>query len=1443
MYSSAPLVSATDPSRGALVTDLTQVSVTFSEAVTGVTADDLTVDGVAATGVTGSGAGPYVFTVNSPAPGTLEVVLRADGGIADLQSVPFAGDSWQYLYGLPRIVINEIHYHPAVSSVLAGENPEDLQFLELYNDDTVTVDLTGFALSEGVSFTFPAGTTMAPGAFLVVAENATFLRSKVTIPAGVSVLQWTDGNLANSGETVELIDSYGHVLDSVPYYDGGEWASAPDGGGPSLELLNPRMPNQYGHAWRASLVNNGTPGALNGRYVSAPIPVISAVHHAPPIPGAGQPVTITAFAIDVSVAPTVTLQYRQDQEPTTAYTAVAMLDDGLHGDGAAGDRVYGVVLAGLAEGQRLDFAVQASNGAATSVSPIDHDGTFPGAGGHPAQVYLCKFSSAALPTDFPSYHMITTQYTRNRQATRDKTVYDATFLRCPAGAQPSQCEVFYNATERYRGASSLNQNPPSFRIDLPGGHHMASEMGFTIKSINMLGQQPARQGVGYGLFDAAGLPHPKVHFPRFNTNPLVDGGTQNGMYSNVERIDEDFFTSQGGAIQPLRFPTRCEIAGTTCNDDGDCPDGEECVGTDTGNCYRGRHDDSSFRWEGFNPDAYRVDSNERNGYQKITNEDEDNWTDLITLCDAMNCSTSDGGALCLENTYDGWFQNGLASDVDVEQWARWFAVHMLLANNEGGIYLDTGDDYFVYFWPGPGYGHATMLPWDMDAIIPSDTSMPIWRTGYYNSNWPVRRVLRNNAYAGLFVGAICEYMDTAFTQASMNALIDSMPDVLFPTGTPQGNGPQYKQAMKDWVAAKRTRVNGEIRRQTTLQGVPASPYTNSNPVIALSGQLNQCWAREVRVNGLPATYTIANPDGVGANWSYSFTLTPGLNHITVQTLDHQGAEIDRAEGDVFYNPSGAQHDSLRLIFPQRMFNQKTMTIAADIINVAGGVDWKVWEAVGTVSIVKLPERTPMAITTTVFDPHVTDPNGSIRFYNGRGTVSFTLNDGAAAPAGTYELSVNVTVGGNALSALRTFTVLSAPAFRTLSGTLSGADLTWGPDEAIHLTGSVTVPGGSTLTINPGTLIMIDAGAFQSGTLINVYGNMNAVGTQTNPIFIFPTAGAAAMQLTQSGSASNGNCWRGIDLYGTGTSTMRWVFLTGAGNGDVISHPRPPIIATRDRHTINVDYGFFIDNDGMVFSAPSPGLFTIRHSVFHRAGIGSEFQSDGNFLLLEDSYFARIGHAPEANNLDGDHLHVDGSSSNQTIRRCIFSDGGDDGIDHNASTFTVEDSIIHDIRDKCISMTGGLAHLKNFLCFGSGSGVRGTADGSNVTINVGAPIGGIGPAGLTESIIWPSSICSANISYSDVGNSCGCVVRNRQLLRQPAVQRQPRLRPAGRVAGPDGGAGRDAGRLARLALCLHVQHARGLQRLQRLHVRRVRRQPVLVHSDTELRIVRVRRPVR
>jgi len=82
------------PAPGATVGTLTEVQVTFSETVTGVDAADLLAGGVACTGVTGSEAGPYIFTCAQPPVGAVTLQWAAGHGIADAASNAFAGGSW-----------------------------------------------------------------------------------------------------------------------------------------------------------------------------------------------------------------------------------------------------------------------------------------------------------------------------------------------------------------------------------------------------------------------------------------------------------------------------------------------------------------------------------------------------------------------------------------------------------------------------------------------------------------------------------------------------------------------------------------------------------------------------------------------------------------------------------------------------------------------------------------------------------------------------------------------------------------------------------------------------------------------------------------------------------------------------------------------------------------------------------------------------------------------------------------------------------------------------------------------------------------------------------------------------------------------------------------------------------------------------------------------------
>ena len=98
---SSPTIAAASPVAGASITNLTQIQVTFSEAVTGVNATDLLVNGTPAASVSGTGAS-YTFSFAQPAYGNVSINWAANHGIKDLD-VPAndfdparKGNSWGY---------------------------------------------------------------------------------------------------------------------------------------------------------------------------------------------------------------------------------------------------------------------------------------------------------------------------------------------------------------------------------------------------------------------------------------------------------------------------------------------------------------------------------------------------------------------------------------------------------------------------------------------------------------------------------------------------------------------------------------------------------------------------------------------------------------------------------------------------------------------------------------------------------------------------------------------------------------------------------------------------------------------------------------------------------------------------------------------------------------------------------------------------------------------------------------------------------------------------------------------------------------------------------------------------------------------------------------------------------------------------------------------------
>ena len=140
------------------------------------------------------------------------------------------------------VIINEIMFDPPPGA-------EGGEFVELFNRGMNTVDLSGWALSEGVRFPFPPGTKISVGGFLVVASDTNALRAA---HGDIPMTGNFAGKIRHRGETIRLVDASGNSVGEVDFKTGGDWPQLAKGGGSSLELAHPWMDAGRASAWRDS---------------------------------------------------------------------------------------------------------------------------------------------------------------------------------------------------------------------------------------------------------------------------------------------------------------------------------------------------------------------------------------------------------------------------------------------------------------------------------------------------------------------------------------------------------------------------------------------------------------------------------------------------------------------------------------------------------------------------------------------------------------------------------------------------------------------------------------------------------------------------------------------------------------------------------------------------------------------------------------------------------------------------------------------------------------------------------------------------------------------------------------------------------------------------------------------------------------------------------------
>ncbi len=173
---------------------------------------------------------------------------------------------WSGLLEGGKLALTELHYNPveptaAELAVDSGLSASDFEFVEIQNVGMSELDLTGYRLSGGVNFTFPA-LTLDVGEYAVVANDPAAFAIRYgavdTVGSGFA------GNLSNGGEDLVLRDATGETLLDFRYGDGDPWPDRSDGAGASLQLIDAvgTPSTEYGeyYRWRGSTEPGGSPG-------------------------------------------------------------------------------------------------------------------------------------------------------------------------------------------------------------------------------------------------------------------------------------------------------------------------------------------------------------------------------------------------------------------------------------------------------------------------------------------------------------------------------------------------------------------------------------------------------------------------------------------------------------------------------------------------------------------------------------------------------------------------------------------------------------------------------------------------------------------------------------------------------------------------------------------------------------------------------------------------------------------------------------------------------------------------------------------------------------------------------------------------------------------------------------------------------------------------------
>ncbi|MBL4656633.1 MAG: CotH kinase family protein [Flavobacteriales bacterium] len=162
-----------------------------------------------------------------------------------------------YFFGTadtPRVTISEINYKSELNFDVGD-------WIELHNYGTLDMDLTGWVFKDSNDaniYAIPDSTTLTAGGYLVIASS--MLKFSTAYPGVTNYIGPFNFGLSSISEGIRLFDQNGDLYLSMSYGGASPWPVLANGGGHTLELLDPNNNLSSSSNWFDGCYA-GSPGA------------------------------------------------------------------------------------------------------------------------------------------------------------------------------------------------------------------------------------------------------------------------------------------------------------------------------------------------------------------------------------------------------------------------------------------------------------------------------------------------------------------------------------------------------------------------------------------------------------------------------------------------------------------------------------------------------------------------------------------------------------------------------------------------------------------------------------------------------------------------------------------------------------------------------------------------------------------------------------------------------------------------------------------------------------------------------------------------------------------------------------------------------------------------------------------------------------------------------